>query len=137
MVFVTQADSGEYYSIPYTYGPTPIYVTSTSGVRSTFSSNFVYFQGIVTDSQSNVYTSYASFNQLYKVTPGDIKTVIALPGYPTHLARDSRDNIYATLATSDSIAKITPGGIVSTFAMLPSVANDISVDESDNIYVIA
>lgn len=137
MGFVTQADSGEYYSIPYTYGATPIYVTSTGGIRSTFSSNFAFFQGIVTDSQSNVYTSYASANQLYRVTPGDIKTVIALPGYPTHLARDSRDNIYANLSSSNAIAKITAGGAVSTFATLPSDAFDISIDENDNIYAIA
>jgi uncharacterized protein (TIGR03437 family) len=90
-------------------------------------------QKVAVDSAGNIYFSDSYFNQVFKVSPTGIITVVAgsgTAGYsgdggqataaqldsPMGLAFDSNKNLYIADADNNVIRKVTPAGVISTIA---------------------
>jgi len=92
-------------------------------------------QGLVADSQGNIYVADANNHTLRKVTPGGVVTtpygMARVQGTndgvgaesrffsPAGVAVDSADNLYVADLGNQAIRKITPAGVVTTLAGLP------------------
>lgn len=110
---------------------------SYAGSRSTVVAfgDITYSTGAACDSSGNLYVSDYLVGEVYKVTPGGVKTVFATISGAGGLAFDSSGNLYvATLTAPGKVWKVTSGGTVTSLATLGNFYGTLAIDASGNLY---
>jgi sugar lactone lactonase YvrE len=118
---------------------TGTYGAATAGVAT--SSNLEFPNGVALDSSGNLYIADSDLNQIYKVTPAGILSVVAGNGStgaptagpalnsrlngPADLKFDSAGNMYIADFNGNYVEKVTPSGTLSIFAGTGTAATEI------------
>ena len=90
---------------------------------------------IAMDSAGNIYTANINSNNVTKITPDGVVTILGTTGsLPSDIVVDSSGNVYVSNSGSDDVTKITSSGVSSVFATTGSGPVSIVMDQSGNIY---
>ena len=127
-ILVKVTGSSEVLGPLFTYEYTGIVTTLAGDLAG---SVFRYPTGVAIDGQDNIYVADMDANQIKKITPAGVVTVLAgsgAPGYldgtgttakfnyPWAVKCDAAGNVYVADMYNYSIRKITPAGVVTTLA---------------------
>ena len=75
--------------------------------------------GIVVDGDGNVYTANEVSNNVSKITPAGVSTILGTTGSsPRGIVVDGEGNIYTSNYDSDNVSKITPDGVSTIFSTI-------------------
>jgi streptogramin lyase/type II secretory pathway pseudopilin PulG len=108
---------------------------SLNGNFTKYASNQVGVVDIVLDTVGNVYTANRDSNNVTKITPSGVTSILGSTGsFPMDIAIDSSGNIYTANSGSNNVTKITPSGVTSILGTTGSSPSDIVVDLAGNVY---
>ena len=94
-----------------------------------------YPVGIATDSAGNVYTANSGSDNVSKITPAGVSTILGTTGdAPRSIAVDSAGNVYTANITADNVSKITPAGVSTILGTTGDSPSSIAVDSAGNVY---
>jgi Domain of unknown function (DUF5011)/Chaperone of endosialidase len=93
--------------------------------------------GVAADSLGNTYVAVEGNGEGIKINPAGIATTLFTAGTPRSVVVDSLDNAYFTNNTDNNIYKVTSGGIVSTFVATITAPTAMTIDRSNNLYIIS
>ena len=91
--------------------------------------------GITIDSLGNIYTANSGSNNVSKITPAGVSTILGATGTaPIGITIDSSGNIYTANQGSDDVSKITPTGESVILGPTGDAPTGITIDSAGNIY---
>ena len=98
-----------------------------------------YPRAIAIDSAGNLYTANSGSNNVSKITPGGVSTILGTTGgRPTAIAIDSAGNVYTANGGPDgwsgNVSKITPDGVSTTLGVTDGSPTGIALDAAGNVY---
>ncbi len=117
-----------------------IFILSTPNTASAYSitpfaTTGTNTHGITIDSSGNIYTTNYSSNNVSKITPAGVSTILGTTGNNPHgITIDSSGNIYTTNYSSNNVSKITPAGVSTILGTTGTNPYSITIDSSGNIY---
>ncbi len=89
------------------------------------------------DSQGNVYIPNSASNNVTKITPAGVSSILGTTGTsPYGITIDSAGNVYTGNLGAGNISKITPAGVSSILGNNGLAPYDISVDSAGNVYAV-
>jgi len=87
------------------------------------------------DSAGNIYTANYDSNNVSKITPAGVSTILGTTGSkPYGITIDSDGNIYTANSDSNNVSKITPAGVSTILGTTGSNPRGITIDSAGNIY---
>jgi streptogramin lyase len=90
---------------------------------------------IVLDNIGNVYTANLRSNNVTKITPSGVSSILATTGDgPFGINIDQSGNIYTANTFSNTVSKITPSGVSSIFGATDTDPTGIILDQAGNVY---
>ena len=91
--------------------------------------------GITIDSIGNIFTVNNSTNNISKITPFGVSTILAfIQANSTGITIDSADNLYTSSFAFSAVYKTTQSGITTAFGATNSNPQAITIDSLGNIY---
>ena len=94
-----------------------------------------YPRAIAIDSAGNLYTANSGSNNVSKITPGGVSTILGTTGTnPWAIALDPAGNVYTANLGSRNVSKITPDGVSTTFGVTDGGPTGIALDTAGNVY---
>jgi hypothetical protein len=91
--------------------------------------------GITIDGDGNVYTANATSNNVSKITPAGVSTILGVTdSSPFNLIVDGAGNIYISNQGSGNVSKITPAGVSTILGTAGTNPTGIIMDGDGNIY---
>ncbi len=129
---ITSKITRAYTTVAYTVA-TPESATSSILAQFLNGSNP---QGITIDSSGNIYTANVGSNNVSKITPAGVSSILvgSTGTSPYAITIDSSGNIYTANYTSNNVSKITPAGVSSILGSTGTSPQGITIDSSGNIY---
>jgi sugar lactone lactonase YvrE len=97
---------------------------------------------IAIDSAGNLYTANSGSNNVSKITPDGVSTILGTTGsHPQAIAIDSAGNVYTANGPvngpdgwSGNVSKITPDGVSTTLGVTDGSPTGIALDAAGNVY---
>ena len=90
---------------------------------------------ITIDSDGNIYTCNWSSDNVSKITPDGVSTILGTTGVvPYGIVVDSEGNIYTCNSVSNDVSKITPAGVSTILGTTGALPLNIAIDSDGNIY---
>lgn len=119
-----------------------VFVLFTFSVQITFAYSITAFgttgdqpRGMVIDPSGNIYVANRNSNQVSKITPAGVSSILATIGANSWgITIDPEGNLYTTNTTERTVTKITPAGVSSLFAGTIDEPYDIIRDSGGNFY---
>ena len=98
-----------------------------------------YPRAIAIDSAGNLYTANSGSNNVSKITPDGVSTILGTTGgSPQAIAIDAAGNVYTANGEPDgwggNVSKITPDGVSVTLGVTDGWPSGIALDAAGNVY---
>ena len=132
----TTAAGDTYFVLPNRIGKIAI-----DGTVTKYADNFLGQSAIALDSSGNVYTANYTSNNVTKITPAGVSSILGTTGTgPNSITLDSAGNVYTANDTgnisSNNVTKITPAGVSSVLGTTGTNPVSVSVDSAGNVYTV-